>query len=255
MSGAATRRRATRSCATASSCTYSPLVKYVAGRSAGPAQPRRGGRPRLLRPARPDQRDRALRPRPRDQVRDVRDQPHQGRDHRRAALAGLGAALRAQPRARDRARDRSSSRTELQRAPTDEEIASRSGSRQEEFHANRRDPPLVGRRARRAVDDLVGGRRHRRADRHDRGSARRGPAGSSAHRAAGGARRGDPSPARARAPGDRALLLRGADAAGDRRDPRRHRSRASRSCTPRRCCASRCDSTLSSTASRSAAAA
>ena len=43
---------------------YSPLVKYVAGRmGVGPAGARRGGRPDLLRPGRPDLRDRALRPR------------------------------------------------------------------------------------------------------------------------------------------------------------------------------------------------
>ena len=71
-----------------------------------PARARRGGRPHLLRADRPDQRDRALRPRARDQVRDVRDHAHQGRDHRRAARAGLGAALRARPRPRDRARPR-----------------------------------------------------------------------------------------------------------------------------------------------------
>ena len=39
----------------------------------------------LLRVDRADQRHRALRPRARDQVRDVRDHAHQGRDHRRAA--------------------------------------------------------------------------------------------------------------------------------------------------------------------------
>ena len=92
--------------------TYAPLVKYVAGRlGTGPAGARRGGRPGLLRPARPDRRDRALRARPRHQVRDLRDHPHQGLDHRRAALAGLGAALGAQPRPRDRARRWSSSST------------------------------------------------------------------------------------------------------------------------------------------------
>ena len=87
--------------------TYAPLVKYVAGRlGCGPAGPRGRGRPRLLRPARPDRRDRALRARPRREVRDVRDRPDQGRDHRRAALHGLGAALGALARARHRARDR-----------------------------------------------------------------------------------------------------------------------------------------------------
>ena len=69
------------------------------------AAARRGGRPHLLRPARPDRRDRALRARPRDQVRDVRHLPHPRRDDRRAALPGLGSALGAQPRPRDRACD------------------------------------------------------------------------------------------------------------------------------------------------------
>ena len=68
----------------------------------GPAVARRGGRPHLLRPARPDRGDRALRPRARDQVRDLRGRSRQGRDHRRAALARLGAALGARPRARRR---------------------------------------------------------------------------------------------------------------------------------------------------------
>ena len=63
---------------------------------------RRGVRPDLLRPARPDRRDRALRPRARDQVRDLRRRPDQGRDHRRAALARLGAALGARQRPRRR---------------------------------------------------------------------------------------------------------------------------------------------------------
>ncbi len=71
-----------------------------------PARARRRGRPRLVRPARPDRRDRALRPRPRREVRDLRDRPHQGLDHRRAARARLGAALGPGPRPRHRARDR-----------------------------------------------------------------------------------------------------------------------------------------------------
>ena len=86
---------------------YSPLVKYVAGphrRRAAAA--RGGGRPHLLRPRRPDLGDRALRPLARHQVRDLRDHAHQGRDHRRAALAGLGAAQRPRPRPRGRARQR-----------------------------------------------------------------------------------------------------------------------------------------------------
>ncbi len=71
-----------------------------------PAPARGGGGPDLLRPRRADLGDRALRPLARDQVRDVRDHAHQGRDHRRAALDGLGAAQRAGARAGDRARQR-----------------------------------------------------------------------------------------------------------------------------------------------------
>ena len=96
------------------------------------ARARRGSRPDLLRPDRPDLRDRALRARARDQVRDLRDHAHQGRDHRRAALAGLGAALGARPRARDRARQRKLEH-QLQRAPTDEEMAAELGITVDEF--------------------------------------------------------------------------------------------------------------------------
>ena len=84
---------------------YSPMVKFVAGRlGAGPAVPRRRRRPHLLRPARPDRRDRALRAGAGDQVRDLRDDPDPRRDHRRAALARLGAALGPLPRPRNRGR-------------------------------------------------------------------------------------------------------------------------------------------------------
>ena len=82
-------------------------ARQVRGRQARlvAAAARRGGRPHLVRAARPDRRDRALRAGPRDQVRDLRHLAHPRRDDRRAALARLGAALRAQPRPRDRARD------------------------------------------------------------------------------------------------------------------------------------------------------
>ena len=61
-------------------------------------------------------------PDPRDQVRDLRDGAYPWRDHRRAPLARLGAALGADARAgRSSARSRRSK--ELMRAPTDAEIA------------------------------------------------------------------------------------------------------------------------------------
>ena len=109
---------------------YAPLVKYVAGPYLDePARARRRGRPRLLRPARPDRRDRALRPGPRDQVRDLRDLAHQGLDHRRAALARLGAALRALPRPRDRARDAGAREPAEARRPPTRRSRTRSASR------------------------------------------------------------------------------------------------------------------------------
>ena len=63
----------------------------------------RAVRPRELRDLRAHRRDRQVRSRPRLQVRDLRDLPHQGRDHRRAALDRLGAALGAGQGAVDRA--------------------------------------------------------------------------------------------------------------------------------------------------------
>ena len=73
---------------------YSPLVKYVAGRvGVGLPPEHRAGRPRLLRHLRADRRDRQVRPRARDQVRDLRDRPHPRRDHRRAAQHRLDPAL------------------------------------------------------------------------------------------------------------------------------------------------------------------
>ena len=112
--------------------TYAPLVKYVAGAPGErPAGTRRRGRPRLLRPSRADWRDRALRPQPRHQVRDLRDRAHQRVDHRRAPLDGLGAAP-VRSRARHRARHRRA-RGKADRAPTDEEIADKLGITEEEF--------------------------------------------------------------------------------------------------------------------------
>ena len=85
---------------------YSPLVKFVAGRVAA-------GLPQNI-----EQSDLVsygifglidaidkFDPGPRLQVRDLRDLAHQGRDHRRAALDRLGAALGAGEGPRDRAGD------------------------------------------------------------------------------------------------------------------------------------------------------
>ena len=97
---------------------YSPLVKFVAGRVAA-------GLPQNIEQAdlvsygifglidAIDKFD----PGPRLQVRDLRDLAHQGRDHRRAALDRLGAALGAGEGARDRARVSRSSRTSCAAAP------------------------------------------------------------------------------------------------------------------------------------------
>ena len=59
----------------------------------GPAAEHRAGRPGLVRHLRADRRDREVRPRARDQVRDLRDQPDPWRDHRRAAAHRLDPAL------------------------------------------------------------------------------------------------------------------------------------------------------------------
>ena len=120
-----------------------------------PARARRGVRPDLVRPARPDLGDRALRPRARDQVRDVRDHAHQGLDHRRAALARLGAALGARQGARDREDER---QARAQAAPRADRPGDGGGARTSRWTSSRsrllRDLELVGRRARRAVDGL-----------------------------------------------------------------------------------------------------
>ena len=131
-----------------------------------PAGPCRGVRPHLLRADRPDQRDRALRHRARDQVRDVRDHAHQGRDHRRAARAGLGAALRPRAGARDRARPRQA------RAPAPPHADRRGDGRGAGPHGRGvpgvagQDLQLHGRRARRAVGGLGLLRRPGLAARH-----------------------------------------------------------------------------------------
>src|SRR6185503_17493114 len=190
----------------------------------GPAGARRGVRPHLLRPGRPDLGDRALRPGPRDQVRDLRDHPHQGRDHRRAALAGLGAPLGPRPRAGDRA-------SELQARAR---VAARPDRRGDGLPAgdDRRGVPgraaadlqLDRRRARRAVDrERFQWRPGLTAGHPDRRERARPVAGHGLDRAQGPLRRRDRAPARAGEARRRALLLREPDAARDRRGPRRDR--------------------------------
>ena len=164
--------------------TYAPLVKYVAGRlgSGLPAHVDEGdlvsyGLLGLI------ERDRALRPRARHQVRDVRDRADQGLDHRRAARASTGCrAPSARARATSSARSASSS-SKL------EPRADRRGDRREARHHDRRargQPhrhlALVDRGARRAVDDLRRRRRPGRAHRHDRGHERARPAGRARRR-------------------------------------------------------------------------
>ena len=137
--------------------TYAPLVKYVAGRlgSGLPAHVDER-RSRLVRAARPDRRDRALRPRPRDQVRDLRDRADQGRDHRRAALARLGAALGALARARDRARDRRArAQARTARRPT-RRSRRRSGSPTDELEESLTE---ISRSSIAALDELWSSRR------------------------------------------------------------------------------------------------
>ena len=149
---------------------YSPLVKYVAGRMGnGLPVAHRRGRPHQLRPARPHQRARALRSGARDQVRDVRDLAHQGLHHRRAPLARLGAALRAQQGPRDREGEHAA------RAPPAAR-PDRRRDRRRARHLRGRVPAVahadlehVHRRPRRALGDLRLRRRPGVAHRHARG--------------------------------------------------------------------------------------
>ena len=100
-----------------------------------PALPCRRRRPDLLRPDGPDRRDRALRARAGDQIRDLRDDPDPRRDHRRAALAGLGARS-VRSRAREIEAAQAKLEHELQRAPTEEELAAKLGIDEEELQTS-----------------------------------------------------------------------------------------------------------------------
>ena len=136
-----------------------------------PAGERRAGRPRELRHVRPDRRAHEVRARSRQQVRDLRDPPHQGRDHRRAASDGLGAAVGPVQGPRDREGPH--------RSRVDAEAsADRAGDGRAARHlapraARRRLADLVrlGARARRAG---LGRRRPRRAGLADRHARRPG---------------------------------------------------------------------------------
>ena len=132
---------------------YSPLVKFVAGRMAsGLPVARRGGRPDLLRAARADRRDRALRPEREIRFETFAVAADQGRDHRRAALARLGAALGPLEGARHRDGAREA-RGQARRAPSDEEMAEKLEMSVEELQRlAARDRQLLGPRPRRPLD-------------------------------------------------------------------------------------------------------
>ena len=207
--------------------TYAPLVKYVAGKlGTGLPRARRGGRPHLVRPARPDRRDRALRPGPRDQVRDLRDLPHPRLDDRRAALARLGAALRAQPRARDRARDGRAREPLQARAQRRGGRRASSASRSSEFQESL---TQISRSSVAALDELwtSGGDGGDTVslidtieDPHAADPTRELRAGRDASEALAEAIQRLPE---RETPRGHALLLRGAHAARDRRGAGRHR--------------------------------
>ena len=162
----------------------------------------------------------------RDQVRDLRDHAHQGRDHRRAALARLGAALGARPRAaRSSAPTPSSSTSCSARRPTRRWPTS-SSMTVDEFQ----DALLqISNSTVAALDELWTRLRLQRRRRsrcwtrcttRARRTRQRSWTQTELKDRVG---RRDRAPARAREARDRALLLREPDAARDRRGPRRHR--------------------------------
>ncbi|CAA9526467.1 MAG: RNA polymerase sigma factor for flagellar operon, partial [uncultured Solirubrobacteraceae bacterium] len=159
-----------------------------------------------------------------DQVRDVRDHAHQGRDHRRAALAGLGAAVGALAGAGDR-------EGQLQaRAPPAARADGRGDGGGAEDHGAgvpglaAADLQLDDRGARRAVDGVGLLGRPDLAAGHHPGPRRAGPGRGDGPDRAQGPRGGrDLAPARAREARGGAVLLREPDPARDRGGPRRHR--------------------------------
>ncbi|CAA9314805.1 MAG: RNA polymerase sigma factor, partial [uncultured Frankineae bacterium] len=194
-------------------------------RRRGPAVQHRAGRPRLVRHLRAHRRHPEVRPRPRDQVRDLRHQPDQGRHHRRAALDRLDPAVGALqgPRGREGLR-----RPGGAAAP----LAHRAGGRGRDGHRPRgpaRDlqPGQLRqrRRAGRAAHPWWRREgRHPLAGRHPRGHQGRGPRPGLRDRGdQAPARQGDQHAARAREDRRHPLLLRGADPGRDRTGARRHR--------------------------------
>ena len=205
--------------------TYAPLVKFVAGRISS-GLPSHVDENDLVSYGLlgPDRRDRALRPRPRREVRDVRDRADQGLDHRRAARDGLGAAFGPLARPRDRARDREARGG----APP---LADRRGDRREARHRGggaRQSLLDISRSSIAALDELwtVSSSTGDQVALIDTIEDREGPQPDSRARRdgdEGGDGRGDRRPARAREDRRHALLLRGADAPRDRRGARRDR--------------------------------
>ena len=226
-SGASTRQTRDKALRDRLILTYAPLVKYVAGRlGCGPAGARRRERPRLVRAARADRaRSSATTPTATSSSRRTRSRAS-------AARSSTSCARSTGCRARcARARGRSSGRSreleaQLVRAPTDEEIAEKLGVTDEELEDSlARDLALLDRRARRALVELDGPGDAGRARRHARGSRTRPSRGGELDETE---MREPIGEAIARAPRARearghALLLRGADAARDRRGARRHR--------------------------------
>ena len=199
--------------------TFAPLVKYVAGRmNSHLPGPRGGERPHLVRADGPDRRRRALRPRPPGEVRDVRRHAHQGRDHRRAALPRLGAPVRSRPLARDRAQGhragaqaaararptRSWRRPSGWRCTSSRPRSPRSPTRRSSPSTRRGACPPAASPCRSSTRSPTSGRATR-SDLLDV-TELRDTLG-----------RRDRPPARAREDRDRPLLLRRADAPGDRR--------------------------------------
>ena len=93
----------------------------------GAAGQRRAGGLRLLRGVRADRRDREVRPRARDQVRDLRDHPDPRRHDRRTAGPGLDPALGPAEGPRGRARLRHAGGASSAAPPREPEVAAEMG--------------------------------------------------------------------------------------------------------------------------------